>query len=325
MLAGVLLTFTSVIAVTQAATPTPAAPALQPSGTIAAPVVQRAAPSESPAPGAGTKMQATNSSTLENRKPDPAQGLDLVRVQIRYSRAEALVSFIKSAPGAGLISDKGSIAFDPDTNTILVQDTASNVATLRRLLETMDTPPAQVYIEATVARIDSALAEELMRAAGRGGSWAPTTLLDSPQSVIVILEAAQRDHQAEVVRLTNVVATNRMQVSAQSGSPIRLPSDAPDAEPRFLGYKLLATPTIQPANRVALDVDITFDALAPNSGVAPASADALPPSIDTSQFRAQVVLDSGSTVMLTTMSSSGKHLVAFVTPRVLPNPAANPK
>ena len=68
------------------------------------------------------------------------------------------------AAGGGkntLLSARGSIAIDERTNTLLVQDTAENLAEIRRLVQTLDVPVKQVLIEARIVVVSDTFERDL--------------------------------------------------------------------------------------------------------------------------------------------------------------------
>lgn len=70
-------------------------------------------------------------------------------LQVNYAKASDLATLIKSGAGS-LISERGSVAIDERTNTLLLQDTAERLADIRRLVSTLDIPVKQVMIEARI-------------------------------------------------------------------------------------------------------------------------------------------------------------------------------
>src|SRR5690606_33127304 len=57
-------------------------------------------------------------------------------LQVNYAKAADLAALIKSGAGS-LISERGSVAIDERTNTLLLQDTAERLADIRRLVSTL--------------------------------------------------------------------------------------------------------------------------------------------------------------------------------------------
>ena len=94
-------------------------------------------------------------------------------IQVNYAKAADLAKLIKgatssgsaassagstpgstAAPSTSLLSDRGSIAIDERTNTLLVHDTDSNIENIRRLVATLDVPVKQVLIQARIVIVN---------------------------------------------------------------------------------------------------------------------------------------------------------------------------
>ncbi len=81
-------------------------------------------------------------------------------LQVNYAKAADLATLIKSGAGS-LISDRGSVAIDERTNTLLLQDTAERLADIRRLVSTLDIPVKQVMIEARIVIVSDDYSRDL--------------------------------------------------------------------------------------------------------------------------------------------------------------------
>ncbi len=82
-------------------------------------------------------------------------------LQVNYAKASDLASLIKSQGKGSLLSDRGSLAIDERTNTLLLQDTADRLADIRRLVQTLDIPVKQVLIEARIVIVNDDFSREL--------------------------------------------------------------------------------------------------------------------------------------------------------------------
>jgi type IV pilus assembly protein PilQ len=87
---------------------------------------------------------------------------------VNYAKVSDLLKMIRpTAAGGGgggkntLLSARGSIAIDERTNTLLVQDTAENLAEIRRLVQTLDVPVKQVLIEARIVVVSDTFERDL--------------------------------------------------------------------------------------------------------------------------------------------------------------------
>ncbi len=81
-------------------------------------------------------------------------------IQVNYAKAAELASLI-SGEGNSLLSERGTVAIDERTNTLLVNDTAGSLANVRRLVTTLDIPVRQVLIESRVVIVNDDYSREL--------------------------------------------------------------------------------------------------------------------------------------------------------------------
>ncbi len=89
-------------------------------------------------------------------------------LQVNYAKATDLAALIKSQ-GNSLLSQRGSVAVDERTNTLLLQDSADRLTDIRRLVATLDIPIRQVLIEARIAIVNDDFTRELGVRAGFTG------------------------------------------------------------------------------------------------------------------------------------------------------------
>ncbi len=82
-------------------------------------------------------------------------------LQVNYAKASDLASLIKSQGKTSLLSERGSVAIDERTNTLLLQDTAERLADIRRLVSTLDIPVKQVLIEARIVIVSDDFSRDL--------------------------------------------------------------------------------------------------------------------------------------------------------------------
>ena len=81
-------------------------------------------------------------------------------LQVNYAKASDLASLIQQGK-TSLLSERGSVAIDERTNTLLLQDTADRLADIRRLVQTLDIPVRQVLIEARIVIVNDDFSREL--------------------------------------------------------------------------------------------------------------------------------------------------------------------
>ena len=83
-------------------------------------------------------------------------------LQVNYAKASDLAELIRGQGSSNsLISERGSVGIDERTNTLLVQDTADNLANVRRLVATLDVPVRQVLIESRIVVVNDDYSREL--------------------------------------------------------------------------------------------------------------------------------------------------------------------
>jgi type IV pilus assembly protein PilQ len=81
-------------------------------------------------------------------------------VQINYAKASDIAALLKSADTT-LMSDRGMVATDKRTNTLLVQDTADKLVEIRQLVARLDIPVRQVLIESRIVIASNDFSKEL--------------------------------------------------------------------------------------------------------------------------------------------------------------------
>ncbi|MDH3805006.1 MAG: type IV pilus secretin PilQ, partial [Gammaproteobacteria bacterium] len=103
-------------------------------------------------------------------------------LQVNYAKADDLADLISGEGGTGnsMLSDRGSIAVDDRTNTLLVQDTAEVLQDVRRMVTTLDIPIRQVLIESRIVVVNDDFSRDL------GIRFGVSGLGDDPQNGEVI-------------------------------------------------------------------------------------------------------------------------------------------
>ena len=82
-------------------------------------------------------------------------------LQVNYAKAADLEGLIKGSSGGSMLSERGSIAVDERTNTLLVQDTAERLQDIRRMVRTLDIPIKQVLIESRIVVVNDDFSRDL--------------------------------------------------------------------------------------------------------------------------------------------------------------------
>ena len=82
-------------------------------------------------------------------------------IQVNYAKASELATLIRGEGGNSVLSERGNVAIDDRTNTLLVSDTATSLSNIRRLVTTLDIPVRQVLIESRVVIVSDDYSREL--------------------------------------------------------------------------------------------------------------------------------------------------------------------
>lgn len=90
------------------------------------------------------KLELQTSQQVEDLAPLRAE-----YIQINYAKASSIAGLLKDENNS-LLSTRGTVSVDERTNTLLVQDTASKIDELRKLVHRLDVPVRQVLIESRV-------------------------------------------------------------------------------------------------------------------------------------------------------------------------------
>ncbi len=83
-------------------------------------------------------------------------------LQVNYAKASDLADLIGSGGGENmLISERGSVAIDARTNTLLLMDTAERIADIRRMVAKLDIPIRQVLIESRIVVVNDDFSRDI--------------------------------------------------------------------------------------------------------------------------------------------------------------------
>ena len=98
---------------------------------------------------------------LESRKQvEELERLSTEFIKVNYAKAEEMAELLNQKDNA-ILSNRGSVSVDVRTNTLLVKDTNSSLASVRRLLAELDIPVRQVLIESRVVIASDDFSKEL--------------------------------------------------------------------------------------------------------------------------------------------------------------------
>jgi len=155
-------------------------------------------------------------------------------VQVNYAKASDLAELMRSSAENSLLSERGSVAVDARTNTLLVQDTEERLADIRRMVAILDIPIRQVLIEARIVTVNDDYSKEL-------GARFGVTYVDDFGSGGLISSTGTASGSGTI---TNSALDNIQ----NTGQPF--PVEAPSITDRFN----VNLPVINPAGTIALAI-----------------------------------------------------------------------
>lgn len=242
-----------------------------------------------------------------------AQDLTTITRRLNYATGGELIE-----PLENQLSERGELAVDPRTNTLIITDVAGNVSNIRGLLDQLDIPERQVEIEARIIEATTQFARELGAQLGFvfGSStdrnqgvvevFAPVQepigaagffsgrVLDTVQ-LDAIITAAERTGEARILSKPRVSAQNNAEATITQGSRIPIPVQQNfTTTVRFetAALQLTVTPQITEVDTVALAIKV-------ENNVPDFSRTVLGiPTILTSESQTTVLVPDGGTTVI---------------------------
>ncbi len=168
-----------------------------------------------PADEIAAREQQKLESLKEKEDLEPVRTIFL---QVNYAKAEELANLLQGgsadsgAEGNGansLLSERGSVAFDERTNTLLITDVPSRLKTVESLVKQLDRPVQQVQIESRIVIASDKFGEELGVRFGVTGSRE-----DSNGNILSMGGSLEG-----LDRLNNAALINRLGGNDSSGLP----------------------------------------------------------------------------------------------------------
>ena len=155
-------------------------------------------------------------------------------LQVNYAKASDLADLISGGNGGKtLLSDRGSVGIDERTNTLLLQDTVDRIASIRKLVATLDIPVRQVLIESRIVVVNDDFSRDL------GIRWGATVVKESGDGIITTSGGANA---------TDGVVNDAADNINTTGTPF--PVGIPNLDDRFN----INLPVANPAGRFALAI-----------------------------------------------------------------------
>jgi type IV pilus assembly protein PilQ len=134
-------------------------------------------------------------------------------LQVNYAKASDLAELMKGKGGKGnaMLSERGTVAIDERTNTLLVQDVSESIRQIRRLVSTLDIPVRQVLIESRIVIVNDDFSRDL------GMRWGVTAVNDTSDGLIAVSGSGSG---------TNTIVNSALNNQQSTGSmyPVQLPA-----------------------------------------------------------------------------------------------------
>ncbi|WP_240724560.1 type IV pilus secretin PilQ [Halomonas borealis] len=278
--------------------------------------------------------------------------LETQYIQVKYAKAEDLAQLLRGesggggANGFGLLTERGRVAVDPRTNTLLIQDTAEQIGQIMETLERLDVAVRQVQIEARIVIARDSATRELgvswglsnnegdpsngLNAGGAssgvadngglsvdlGDAVEPSTAfsfgyLSGDVLLDLELRALESEGKSQTISQPRVITANQRTATIKQGTEIpyqeSTSSGATDTEFKEAVLSLEVTPQITPDNRIIMDLAINNDTVADQSFNGA-------PAIDTNEINTQVLVNNGETVVLGGILTTEQVRSLFKTP-----------
>jgi len=266
-------------------------------------------------------------------------------IQIKYAKAEDMARLLRGEEGFGLLSERGKVAVDPRTNTLLIQDTAEQIDAVLATFATLDVAVRQVQIEARIVIARDSVTKELginwglsspdrigdsrfdvagaatgsvpngglavdMGSAGVANTAFSFGYLSGDILLDLELRALESEGKSQTISQPRVITANQKMAVIKQGTEIPYQeassSGATNVEFKEAVLALEVTPQITPDNRIIMDLVINNDTVGELfNGV---------PSIDTNSIETQVLVDDGETVVLGGILTTEEARSLFKTP-----------
>jgi len=232
-------------------------------------------------------------------------------LQVNYAKAKDMEGLIKSQ-GGSLLSNRGNVAVDERTNTLLLQDTADRLADIRRLVATLDIPVRQVLIEARIVVVNDDFKRDL------GARVGYTTAQANGNGIWTTSGTAQATDTAISSALANQAANG-------TSFPVQVPTGSNGAPQRYN----VNLPVPSPAGSFALGilgsnyiVDLELSAAQAETRAEVISS----PRVITANQK-EATIEQGTEIPYQQSASSGATTISFkkavlslkVTPQITPD------
>lgn len=250
------------------------------------------------------------------------QPLQSLALALNHADAEQTAQSLNAQRGT-LLSEHGSVLVDKRTNTLMISDTPSRLAVLKRWVVAMDAPLEQVQLAAHIVTISSDNLRALGVRWGLSADERPAKTLRidsfnvglpldysaanvgfhlariSGRLLDLELTALEQENEVEIIASPRLLTANQQTASIKQGSEIPYAvssgvSGATSIEFREAVLGMEVTPKILPNGRITLTLQISQNM--PGRAIAQAEGEIL--TIDKQEIKTQVTIKNGETIVL---------------------------
>ncbi|WP_232100100.1 MULTISPECIES: DNA uptake porin HofQ [Lonsdalea] len=255
----------------------------------------------------------------ESQSTEPLKSASLM---LQYAEASDVAASLQGQRGT-LLSERGRVAADKRTNTLLIRDEPAAVTEIKAWILEMDKPLAQVQLTAHIVTIGSEQLESLGVNWGLGEREGAGNVLsvnnfniDMPVTTPAIkagfqlarfdgrlleleLQALEQENAVEIIASPRLFTAHRQTASIKQGTeiPYQVSSGASGStsiefKEAVLGMEV--TPRVLPRNRISLNLLISQNM--PGRAIKQGEGEIL--AIDKQEIQTQVTVTDGETIVL---------------------------
>ena len=254
-------------------------------------------------------------------------------IQVNYDKAQNMAELILTK-GANYLSPRGSVSVHEPTNTLLIQDTAKKLDSIRQMVNRLDIPVRQVLIESRIVVADNGFKDELgvklgvsdlgSQGAISGSQSASDALLfnNTPASrdlavnlpvaeaagsigltfarlaegtiLDVELSALESESRGEVIASPRVFTTNNNEAYIEAGEEIPYQEASSAGNTAITFKKAVLSLKVTPQITPDDRIILELDISQDSRGEDTISG----PSINTRQVKTRVLVENGETIVL---------------------------
>jgi len=260
------------------------------------------------------KQQADANTAL-----DQSESLETILIPLHYTNGKSLADVILR--DKALLSSRGQLSVDERTNTLIVTDTLSHLASIKTVVAKLDVPVQQVHIEARIVVVDKTAlnafgvtldnsATSAMNLLGSVNKASVNLgLLNSAGTIgfglgklaghelDLQLQALETSGDGKVISAPELTVSDHQTANVEEGSqvPFQTSTSSGATQIEFINavLGLTVTPSITAEGKIDLHLKITKNSV--SNQVGPAGD---VPLINTSEVSTHVMLNNGQTMVL---------------------------